>query len=369
MRKRLEPFSKRWKIAAHISRVIMGLVFILSGFLKVIDPWGTSIKVDEYMLLYGLENLLPMSMGFAIWLCGSELLMGCMLTFKVRIRFVSIGALISMTIFTVVTLLSATVLPVEDCGCFGQAIKLTPWQTFFKNLFLLPLAFILWYRYRPDKIFLFKKIEILLATCFFFFSMGLGVYCYRHLPLIDYLPYKVGLNLPQAIERAKSLPVEDVETLLLYRNKQSGKIREFALTDREWYDDSKWEWVETKTITNGSNIRPLLSEFVLTDLDGNIVTYEILATKGGLNILFVTTLEGVSDRCYERMERFVNGANERGERTIYVTPERLNPMNPFLDLEGYNIDPTTMKTVLRASAGLVQLKDGVIIGKYNWRDI
>jgi len=102
------------------------------------------------------------------------LMMGCMLLFKVRIRLISIFALISMFFFTVLTFLSATVLPVEDCGCFGEALKLSPWQTFFKNLILLPLAVVVWWRYRPDRIFAFKPLEIVLTVLFFLFSMGLG---------------------------------------------------------------------------------------------------------------------------------------------------------------------------------------------------
>ncbi len=126
--------KRAFKIVAHACRIVLAATFILSGFTKVIDPWGTALKVDEYLTIYGLETLMSASMLFSIWLCGAELMMGCMLLFKVRIRLISIFALISMFFFTVLTFLSATVLPVEDCGCFGEALKLSPWQTFFKNL-------------------------------------------------------------------------------------------------------------------------------------------------------------------------------------------------------------------------------------------
>lgn len=97
-----------------------------------------------------------------------------------------------MLFFTLLTLLSATVIPVEDCGCFGEALKLSPWETFVKNVVLLPMAFVVWWRYRPDRIFAFKPVEIVLTCTFFCLSMYLGYYCYVHLPLIDFLPYKVG---------------------------------------------------------------------------------------------------------------------------------------------------------------------------------
>ena len=138
----MKPRSLR--ILSEVCRLILGATFLLSGFTKVVDPWGTAIKINEYLSIYGFEFLEPGSMAFSIWLCGAEMMMGCMLLCKVRIRLVSIFALVSMLFFTGLTLLSATIIPVEDCGCFGEALKLTPWQTFFKNLVLLPMAAVVW---------------------------------------------------------------------------------------------------------------------------------------------------------------------------------------------------------------------------------
>jgi len=189
----MQPRLLKW--TATVCRIVMGITFVFSGLSKVIDPWGTALKVDEYLAIYGFEELSRLAMAFSIWLCGAELMMGCMLLCKVRIRLVSIFALASMSFFTLLSLLSATVLPVEDCGCFGDALKLSPWETFLKNLLLLPMAFVVWYRYRPDKIFAFKPAEVLLTLIFFSGSMGLGIYCSRHLPFIDFLPYKIGVDL------------------------------------------------------------------------------------------------------------------------------------------------------------------------------
>ena len=222
--------TRVFKLIANICRLILACTFILSGFTKVIDPWGTAMKVNEYLSIYGVESLQPASMAFSIWLCGAELMMGCMLLFKVRIRLISIFAVLSMLFFTALTLLSATLIPVEDCGCFGEALKLTPWQTFFKNLALLPMAFVVWWRYRPDKIFAFNALEIVLTVTFFFLSMYLGYYCYRHLPLIDFLPYKVGVNIWEGMH-APAVEPGETETVLVYRNLETGKLHEFSLED------------------------------------------------------------------------------------------------------------------------------------------
>ena len=118
--------SRAFKLLANVCRLILACTFIVSGFTKVIDPWGTAMKVNEYLSIYGMESLQGASMAFSIWLCGAEMMMGCMLLFKVRIRLISIFAVLSMLFFTALTLLSATVIPIEDCGCFGEALKLTP---------------------------------------------------------------------------------------------------------------------------------------------------------------------------------------------------------------------------------------------------
>lgn len=364
--------SRTLKIASHIARMIMGSIFLVSGFVKAVDPWGTMIKVNEYLTIYGWESLIPWSMGFSIWLCGAEFMMGCMLTFKVRIRFVSIFALLSMTIFTIVALLSATVLPVEDCGCFGDALKLTPWQTFYKNLSILPLAAILYWRYRPDKIFLFNKVELVLAICFFSLAMGIPTYCYRHMPLIDYLPYRVGVNLPAAIAQAKAtgLQSEGGEVVLIYRNLRSGKLRQFALDDKAWHDETRWEWVETLTLDEEPDVRPLVGEFTLHGVDGEERTDEVLATKGGLHILFAASLgfEGYEE-CSDTFERFIREKTAQGDRVVCVTPNYIDESGLFMGIECLNIDPTTMKTALRANYGVISLRDGVIVDKRNCRDM
>ena len=360
-----------FKLLAHCCRTILAATFILSGFTKVIDPWGTAMKVNEYLSIYGLEFLSPASMTFSIWLCGAELMMGCMLLFKVRIRLISIFALISMTFFTLLTLLSATVIPVEDCGCFGEVLKLSPWKTFFKNLALLPMAFVVWWRYRPDRIFAFKPLEILLTCTFFAGSMYLGYYCYIHLPLIDFLPYKVGVDIREAMHASGAEPAE-TETVLVYRNLETGRLEEFSLDDTEWQDTLKWEWVDTRTTSELPSIRPLVSEFALRDAGGH-ATEEILATPGRLYMLCVTSFDRLPRGCSRRMARLVVRAAEEGARVVCLTPQPLYEETWYDfgtgEVHCYNIDASTMKTMLRAANGVVVLDDGTITAKRNCRDI
>lgn len=363
--------TRKFKLLAHACRLILACTFILSGFTKSVDPWGTSLKVNEYLSIYGAESLEPASMAFSIWLCGAELMMGCMLLFKVRIRLISIFALLSMSFFTLLTLLSATLIPVEDCGCFGEALKLTPWETFFKNLLLLPMAGVVWWRYRPDRIFAFKPLEIVLTCTFFLLSMYLGYYCYTHLPLIDFLPYRKGVNILEAMQAPSVAPGES-ETVLVYRNLHTGEVREFSLDDPEWQDGSSWEWVDTRTTCEVPAIRPLIGEFALRDAEGD-ATEEVLSTPGRLYLLCVSSFDALPPACGARMAALVASAAAEGARVVCLTPDPLYEVTwhdfGTGEVRCYNIDASTMKTMLRARNGLVVLDDGTIVDKRNCLDI
>ena len=365
--------SRRWKIAAGVCRLILGAVFIFSGFVKSVDPWGTALKVSEYLSIYGLESLHPAAMTFSIWLCGAELMMGLMLLFKVRIRLISIFALLSLIFFTILTLLSATIFPVEDCGCFGDAIKLSPWATFLKNAIMLPMACVVWWRYRPDRIFAFSKAEFALTLLFFTVGMGVGTYCYRHLPLIDYLPYKVGVNLREAMQSRYETTAGEV--IMEYRNIRTGELREFTLADTEWQDDSVWEWVDTRSAGNAESVRveTIIDEFSVRDAEGD-VTEEIVTAEGVLYMLCITELDALPEDCERRMGKLVEQAVGEGADVVCLTPDYLNGVTyrRFAGSEPvrcFNIDATVMKTMLRARNGVVTLRDGTIVDKRNCLDI
>ena len=360
------------KIATTVCRLILALTFVFSGFVKSVDPWGTALKVDEYLSIYGIEELSRWSMGFSIWLCGAELMMGLMLLFKVRIRLISIFALLSMLFFTVLTFLSATWIPVEDCGCFGDAVKLGPWQTFAKNAVLLPMAWVVWRHYRPDRIFAFRRIEVVLTLLFFTVAMGVGVYSYRHLPLIDFLPYKVGVNIAAAMQEEETRTEQIPETVLVYRNLATGRTQEFTLDDKEWQDASMWVWVDTYTTDDAPSMRPTVAEFAVRDAEGD-ATMDILRHAGRVYMFCAADVEMLDVKCRERMDRAVSHAAEEGALCVMLTSRPLHEVT-YYDFGGhpvraYNVDASTLKTMLRARNGLVVLDDGTISAKMNCRDI
>lgn len=364
---------RSFRLLTHFCRVVVALTFIFSGAVKSIDPWGTALSVSNYLVSYGIEWFKPLVMIFSIWLCGAELMMGCMLLFKVRIRMCSTFAFVSMIFFTVLTFLSATFIPVEDCGCFGEFIKLTPWQTFLKNVVLLPMIAIVWWRYRPDRMFAFSRLEFAMAVCFFLFSMGVGTYSYYHLPLVDLLPYKEGTNIAQAMEQARERETID-DVVLVYRNRRTGKLKEFSLEDKAWHNEKRWEWVETRVSDDVvDTVEPMILEFYIADEQGE-VTDSLLNIKGNLYMLCVTDRDKVSKRCEQRLRTVVERAAEEQAAIICLTPEPITrpTYHSFAGSENvrcYNIDSKTMKTMLRANTGIVVLTDGIITRKSNCRDI
>ncbi len=356
-------------LPADVCRVVLGLTFIFSGFVKTVDPWGTALKITEYLNVYGFGTLNNYRFGFAIWFCAAELMMGLMLTFRIKTRLISIFAMLVMTFFLVLTFLSATVLPVEDCGCFGDALKLSPWGSFGKNVVLWVLALVVWLDARRRMTFFPVTVREWVCT-FLFAAMagGLGAHCYRHLPLIDFLPYKVGVDLRGAVEGDGA----DDEARLVYRDLRDGSTKEFAASDTTWWDSTRWEFVE-QVEHGGVEPEMALREFAVFNHGGD-ATEEILGFSGKVYMLCAVKLELIKPRYAEKFEKIVRRADQEGARVVLLTATPLSEGQTMSfggapAVEVYNVDATTMITMLRASVGMVVLRDGVIVDKRNCRDI
>lgn len=354
---------------ADACRIVLAATFIFSGFTKTIDPWGTAIKITEYLNSFGFETLNQYRFGFSIWLCGAELMMGCMLLFKVRTPLVSIFSLATMSLFTLLTFYMAGWGTVEDCGCFGDAVKLTAWETFFKNLVLWPLAFYVWWDARKGKIWPISRRECVTTLFIMSFAFGLGAYCYRHLPLIDFLPFKKGVNIYEAMHGAGS----GGDVTLVCRDRTSGELRNFGIEDTEWYDTVRWEYVDRiEQSVEDSNLA--LREFAVFDGE-NDVTESIITDPGTVYMISAVRLEGVKPWCEQRLAALAARALENGDRVVCLTASPLGEGMDSVKFAGgpeipvYNVDATTLITMLRAKAGVVVLQGGVIGDKLNCRDI
>ncbi|MDR2890944.1 MAG: DoxX protein [Alistipes sp.] len=365
-------------IIAALCRVALGLTFVFSGFVKTIDPWGTAFKIGEYLSVYGavwVPDWLRISLAVAF--CAAELALGLLLVFRVVPRMISLAAFWVMSVFLVVTLLSATVLPVEDCGCFGDALHLSAWGSFGKNVVLWALAVVVWLSTRRLGWLAFPKRHWIFAAVFAGLSGGLGLWCYTHLPLVDFLPYKEGVNLREAV---LGLRDEARDDRMIYRDLTDGSTREFAVSDTTWWDSSRWEFVEMAPSSGDAPDGDVsLREFAVFNAAGD-ATREILEHPGRVYMLCAVRLEQVGERCGERFAEVVErAAAERDARVILITSSPISDgetatfgaaeSDDAAPVEVYNVDATTMMTMLRARTGMVVLEDGMIIDKKSCRDI
>lgn len=347
---------------SHICRLLFAVTFIVSGFLKAIDPWGTILSMRNYLVAYDFTAPEWLVTSFSISLGGFELLLGCMLLLRLAPRLTSVATMVLMPIFTIITLLSATIVPVEDCGCFGELIKLTPWQSFAKNVVLLLMAICFWSYYRKESYALSKK-DIVITPILALLAIGLGVYCYRHLPLIDTLPYKKGVDIAAEMSQVRSEQSAE-KVVLIYRNTQTNEVREFSVEDTEWQDESLWSWVDTRVESVQKSAEPTLLEFYLSNSEGD-KTLEVLSSPK-IYLLFMVQTE-LDKNVLERFESVERHVESCGAELVYVTPENISTIDSKYPI--LNMDSKTMKTILRADYGLVVLEKGVIVGKYNYRDI
>ncbi len=361
---------KTKNMIADVCRVLLGLTFVFSGFVKTVDPWGTAIKITEYLNTFGFETLNNYRFGFAIWFCAAELMMGLMLTFKIKTRLISIFAMLIMTFFLVLTFVTATWIPVEDCGCFGDALKLSPWASFGKNVVLWILAFVVWLNARKTLAFLPVSVKEWVCTILFAcIAGGIGAWCYYHLPLMDFLPYKKGVDLYEAIYNDDA--AQD-ETRLVYRDLSDGSLHEFAVSDTTWYDTARWEFVE-QADSGGFAVDVALREFAIFNSGGD-ATREIVGYPGRVYILSAVKLDKIRPRCAERFAKIVERAAAEGAKVILITASPISSpeivsFGASAPVAVYNVDATTMITMLRATTGMVVLDGGIITDKKNCRDI
>jgi uncharacterized membrane protein YphA (DoxX/SURF4 family) len=352
--------------------VLLGALFVFSGVAKGVDPMGSAIKIGEYLNAFGMDALRGAEYFFSIALSTGEAVLGLLLIFGIRIRATSTVASVLMLGMTMLTLLIAMTNPVADCGCFGEAIKLSNWGTFFKNLLiLLPLSIIVMFNAwislpRPGTWY-----DFLWGGIFVVFFTAISLYGLRHLPVIDFLPYKIGVNIPEQMEKSGAAPAE--ETRLLYREIRTGRLVEFTMADTTWYDSSTWEYVDTIVEARPATMGQSVSDFAILD-GGEDITVKLLREPGVLMLLCVSDPAALSADCSRALCDAAREGLQKGYRVIAITPVAMPTRQRMLidqntAVDYYNIDDVVLKSLLRAKNGLVVLDSGTIVDKRNCRDI
>jgi len=357
------------KLLRIISTLFVGSVFVFSGFVKAVDPLGTAYKFGDYFEAFHLDFLNPLSLILAILLCTFELVIGFNLLLGIRMKTTSWLLLIFMSGFTIITLKLAISNPVTDCGCFGDAVILTNWQTFWKNVILfVPTVFIFLQRSRFPSLYKIHT-EWLLTVDFFLFGIILAIYSYYHLPLLDFRPYRTGVNIPEKMIIPEGSPVDEYQFNFIYS--KEGIQKEFMI---ENLPDSTWQWVETRQKLIRKGYAPPIHDFSITTLDGDEITQEVLSDPGYSFLIIAYDLNKTDKKAFRQLNRLSEGMDSADCRFYCLTSSTYEVINEFIsqvkpDFQICTADNITLKTIIRSSPGLLLLKDGTIIGKWHSRII
>lgn len=361
------------KIIRNIARYIIAAVFIFSGFVKAVDPWGPAYKFCDYFEAFGMDFLMPLTLVFSFLLITAELLIGLVLFLKIRMKVAAWALLIFMAYFTLLTLYLAIANPVTDCGCFGDAVILTNWQTFIKNLiFLIPTFIVFWQRkkYSVD----FSPVaEWSITGVLAVMIVLLPVYCLRNLPLMDFRPYKVGANIPELMKIPEGMPVDEYETVLIYE--KDGIQKEFTLDSPEKpWSDTSWKWIETRNNLVKKGYTPPIHDFSLVSPEGEDITDFVLSDPGYSFLIIAHNVRKSSIEGLKKINDFASQAIEKGFTVYGMTSStqqviQESTVNIRLAFTFYTTDEITLKTIVRSNPGLVLIKEGVVLAKWHYRDI
>jgi len=361
------------KIANQISRVIIGVVFIFSGFVKAIDPLGSVYKFNDYFNAFGIPWMEFSSLPLAVIMSGFEFLVGFSVLFGLRYKLSTLGSLLFMAFFTPLTLYIALYSPVSDCGCFGDALILSNTSTFIKNLFILAAAIIIFSYRKKFKTPISPRLQWLLVAVGATFIVAISVYCYRHEPLIDFRPWKVGNKIKDYVT-----PVPEVADIsLIYRNKKTGEEKEYAVNNYPWNDSvwvANWEFVDQKKKVIQEYKKAPISDFVIHDADGNDLTEGYISNPDYNFMLFAYDLMETNRNSFKEINIFAESAEKDGYTFIGLTASpftyieefrhELQTLYPF-----YLVDEIALKTAIRSNPGIILLRDGKVIAKWSHRDL
>ena len=343
-----------------ICRLLVGALFIFSSFTKGVDPLGTKYKILDYLAVYNLQWFNDIAMLISMGLILVEFIVGICLLTNIFPRLAVLGATILMLFFTTTTLFDAVYNLVPDCGCFGTAVKMSNWQTFYKNLVIDSILLALIFNNKQLKNRLTWRGQFVIGCLYALAFLLFEIYNYRHLPIIDFMNWKVG----------KQMKVENDEPAKIYltfRNIDTGETQEYLSPNYPWNDSvwsSQWEFVDQR-MEGGNDYLG----FSALDADGNDVTDMILETE---NLLMFTShdLTKVTDEEWQKIKTITEEADAHGYYVVWAvanSPEYVAELQETYDFlyEVYFGDELEIKTLVRFNPGLMLLDDGLVVDKWS----
>lgn len=359
------------KAVVNLCRLLLAVVFILSGFVKAVDPLGTQYKIDDYLEAMHLAGLLPSmaTLSLSVLQAVVEFCLGIFLLFAIRRRFTTISVLAILVVMTPLTLWLAIANPIADCGCFGDAIVLTNWQTFFKNVVLL-LAAIVVVRW-PKEMFRFvsESNQWIAVNYSVVFILLTSLWCLYDLPLFDFRPYHVGANIQEGMEMPEGAAQPEFETTFIME--KDGHRQEFGIDN---YPDSTWTFIDSRTVMTKEGYVPPVHDFSITTLAGDDITEQVLSDTSYVFLLVAPFLEYADDSRLDLINEVYEYAKEQGYSFYGLTSSNEQAISRWRDMTGAEYefclaDGTTLKTIVRSNPGLVLLKHGTVIRKWSHNNL
>ena len=355
-------------IGVNVCRLLLAATFILSGFIKAIDPLGTQYKLHDYLTAMSLDALVPSwaTLVAAVILAAVEFALGMYMLFAIERRRTTRMVLVLMACLTALTVWIAAADPVEDCGCFGDAITLTNTQTLVKNIVLTACAAVtaVWPRSMPRLIS--KSNQWIVRNYTIVFVIATSTVCLYGLPMFDFRPYNVGADLRKGMEIPEGAQQPTFVTTFVLR--KDGVTREFTLDD---YPDSTWQFVDSHTTQTSAGYVPPIHDFSIQTIPGgDDITDSIVQSRGYTFLLIAPTLENADDSNFGEIDRIYEYAQDYGVPFYCLTASGERGISRWRDITGAeyqfcHTDETTLKTIIRSNPGLVLIKDGVVIRKWS----
>ena len=358
-------------ILTHIARLLVAVTFIFSGFVKLVDPLGSAYKFEEYFGadVLNLEFLIPYALQFSVLLILAEIMLGVMLLVGYKAKLTVWSLFLITLLFLFLTWYSAYYDKVTDCGCFGDAVKLTPWETFYKNVILIVLVLYLLirvYDIQPVSSEILAKRVSLVSLILF---IGIVFYVLRYLPIIDFRPYAIGKNIPEGMLIPKGAEQPVYEDTWIYN--VNGEDQVYTTEEKPWNIEGA-TFVDRKTRTLKEGYVPPIHDFTMEN-GGEDIT-ELLMAKEKLMLVVAYNLKLTNSKGMKEVKELSERAMEKGY-TVYCfsasTQEDYDQLKKAynLDFDLLFCDETTLKTIVRSNPGILTLDKGTITGKWSWRQM
>ena len=358
------------KILTPISRIFVGILFIISGFIKLNDPLGFSYKLQEYFSaeVLNLPFLEPYALAISVFVVVFEVVLGVFLLIGYKPKFTLWSLLLMIVFFTFLTFYSAYFDKVKDCGCFGDALKLTPWESFTKDVVLLALILIIFFGRKYITQIFSPIVTNSIAALSLILSLAFGYHVLMHLPSIDFRAYKIGDNLLQNMSTPPDAPKAVQEFTWTF---DVDGEQQTIVTDGSYPNiEGTYIGVETRIVEEG--FQPSILDFSIESEDEDFTEYYLNAER--LLMLVSYNLETAEKEGLLKLKAISDEALKKGYTVIGLSASGEDVKNRIkqeydLEFEFFICDEKALKTVIRSNPGALQLEKGTVQQKVHWNDI